>query len=661
MAEKRTKSGVSYYFVILQSEKEMTKAGPILDTIEFPGDLRKLPEDQLPLLCNDVRQFIIDSVSKNPGHLGSSLGAVELAVAIHYVFNTPFDQVVWDVGHQAYAHKILTGRRKNFHTNRQFNGISGFPRMAESEYDSFGTGHSSTSISAALGMAVASRHKNDRDRKHIAVIGDGSLTGGMAFEALNHAGAEKSNVLIILNDNNIAIDENVGALKDYLTDITTSHAYNRFKDKIWRLLTVSRAIGRGLRWVIQKTGIAFKSTLLKESNLFESLNLRYFGPVDGHDVARLVRILEDLKEIPGPKILHVLTKKGKGFREAEREQTLYHAPGLFDKVTGELISSNGTTAMPPRYQDVFGQTLIELTEMNDAIVGVTPAMATGCSMNRMMEVMPDRVYDVGIAEQHAVTFSAGLATQGMLPFCNIYSSFMQRAYDQVIHDVALQKLHVVFCLDRAGLVGEDGATHHGVFDLAYMRCVPGITVSAPMNEEELRNLMYTAQLENKGPFSIRYPKGTGVMTDWKRPFRKLEIGRGRKLRDGEGIAFVTLGTAGNQVTTACTELDKEGIRCAHYDLRFLKPLDEEMLHEVFRKFTKIITVEDGTLQGGAGSAVLEFMSDHGYRAEVQRLGVPDHFVEHGSLKELYRLCGIDAHSVMDTARKMLETKKVVSL
>ncbi|MFH0896050.1 MAG: 1-deoxy-D-xylulose-5-phosphate synthase [Bacteroidota bacterium] len=639
----------------------MTKAGPLLETIEYPQDLRKLSEDQLAELCEDVRRFIIDSVSKNPGHLGASLGAVELAVAIHYVFNTPYDQVIWDVGHQAYAHKILTGRRKQFHTNRHLKGISGFPRMAESEYDSFGTGHSSTSISAALGMAIASQQQNKNDKRHIAVIGDGSLTGGMAFEALNHAGAGKANVLIILNDNNIAIDQNVGALKDYLTDITTSRAYNRFKDKIWRLLTVSRAIGRGLRWVIQKTGIAFKSTLLKESNLFESLNLRYFGPVDGHDIVRLVRILYDLKDIPGPKILHVLTVKGKGFKEAEKEQTLYHAPGLFDMNTGEIFTTPITRAMPPRYQDVFGQTIVELAEMNNKIVGVTPAMASGCSMNLMMEKMPERVFDVGIAEQHAVTFSAGLASQGMIPFCNIYSSFMQRAYDQVVHDVALQKMHVVFCLDRAGLVGEDGATHHGVFDMAYLRSVPGMIVSAPMNEEELRNLMFTAQNENNGPFSIRYPRGVGVMPEWKKPFQKIEIGKGRMLRDGNDIAIISIGHIGNKAAQACVEMEKEDISCAHYDLRFLKPLDEKMLHEIFCKFSKIITVEDGCLQGGMGSAILEFMSDHQYSAEIKRIGVPDHFIEHGTLAELHIICGMDSESIANAVREMLVKKKVVRL
>ncbi|GAA4521142.1 1-deoxy-D-xylulose-5-phosphate synthase [Sphingobacterium thermophilum] len=628
------------------------EAGALLKNILYPSDLRKLKESDLEQVCKELRQFIIDVVSVNGGHFAASLGVVELTVALHYALNTPYDQVVFDVGHQAYGHKILTGRRDKFHTNRIFGGISGFPRRSESEYDAFGVGHSSTSISAALGMAVASAYKGETDRQHVAVIGDGAMTGGMAFEALNHAGIEKSNLLVILNDNCMSIDPNVGALKEYLTSITTSKSYNKFRDELIAVLAKISKNGPDAYGWAKKIEQSIKGTLLKNANLFESLNFRYFGPVDGHDVTKLVKTLNDLKYINGPKLLHVVTVKGKGYALAEKDQTKWHAPGMFDKITGEIKKTVYDKPQPPKYQDVFGHTLVELAEQNEKIMGVTPAMPTGSSMNIMMKAMPNRAFDVGIAEQHAVTFSAGLATQGLVPFCNIYSTFMQRAYDQVIHDVALQNLHVVFCLDRAGLVGADGPTHHGAYDIAYMRCVPNLTVAAPMNEEELRNLMYTAQLENKGPFVIRYPRGNGVMPDWKRPFKEIPIGKGRKLVDGEEVAILTIGHIGNEAAKAIVELNTEGIYPAHYDLRFVKPLDEELLHEVFGKFNKIITVEDGALPGGFGSAILEFMSDHNYKAEVVRLGIPDEIIEHGEQEELWRLCGYDFSSIIKVCQKL---------
>lgn len=628
------------------------EAGALLKNILYPSDLRKLKESDLEQVCKELRQFIIDVVSVNGGHFAASLGVVELTVALHYALNTPYDQVVFDVGHQAYGHKILTGRRDKFHTNRIFGGISGFPKRSESEYDAFGVGHSSTSISAALGMAVASAYKGETDRQHVAVIGDGAMTGGMAFEALNHAGIEKSNLLVILNDNCMSIDPNVGALKEYLTSITTSKSYNKFRDELIAVLAKISKNGPDAYGWAKKIEQSIKGTLLKNANLFESLNFRYFGPVDGHDVTKLVKTLNDLKHINGPKLLHVVTVKGKGYALAEKDQTKWHAPGMFDKITGEIKKTVYDKPQPPKYQDVFGHTLVELAEQNEKIMGVTPAMPTGSSMNIMMKAMPNRAFDVGIAEQHAVTFSAGLATQGLVPFCNIYSTFMQRAYDQVIHDVALQNLHVVFCLDRAGLVGADGPTHHGAYDIAYMRCVPNLTVAAPMNEEELRNLMYTAQLENKGPFVIRYPRGNGVMPDWKRPFKEIPIGKGRKLVDGEEVAILTIGHIGNEAAKAIVELNTEGIYPAHYDLRFVKPLDEELLHEVFGKFNKIITVEDGALPGGFGSAILEFMSDHNYKAEVVRLGIPDEIIEHGEQEELWRLCGYDFSSIIKVCQKL---------
>ncbi|MGV3706911.1 MAG: 1-deoxy-D-xylulose-5-phosphate synthase [Arcticibacter sp.] len=628
------------------------KAGELLDKINYPSDLKLLSEGELEQLSHELRQYIIDVVSVNGGHFAASLGVVELTVALHYVLNTPYDQLVWDVGHQAYGHKILTGRRSRFHTNRIYNGISGFPKRSESEYDTFGVGHSSTSISAALGMAVASRAKGETDRQHVAVIGDGAMTAGLAFEALNHGGIENSNLLVILNDNCMSIDPNVGALKEYLTTITTSRPYNRFRDDISHVLGKISELGPNAHQAIKKIEKSIKGTLLKESNLFESLNFRYFGPVDGHDVKQLVKVLKDLRSIPGPKLLHCVTVKGKGYALAEKDQTKWHAPGLFDKITGEIKKSSSDKPQAPKYQDVFGHTIVELAEVNPKIMGVTPAMPSGSSMNIMMKAMPARAFDVGIAEQHAVTFSAGLATQGMVPFCNIYSSFMQRAYDQVIHDVAIQKLNVVFCLDRAGLAGADGATHHGAYDLAYMRCIPNMIVSAPMNEEELRNLMYTAQQDNMGPFSIRYPRGNGVMPNWKMPMKAVPVGKGRKISEGEDVAILTIGHIGNEVSKALLQLSEEGMNPAHYDMRFLKPIDEDMLREVFSRFKKVITVEDGCIQGGMGSAVLEFMADNRYMATVVRLGIPDRFVEHGEQNELWSECGYDAASIVAEVKKL---------
>jgi 1-deoxy-D-xylulose-5-phosphate synthase len=648
----------SSQMVINFEPKMKINPGKNLEPIKLPSDLRKLAEDDLVNISAELRQYIIDTVSVYGGHFGASLGVVELTVALHYAFNTPYDQLVWDVGHQAYGHKILTGRRDVFHTNRVYKGISGFPKRTESEYDAFGVGHSSTSISAALGMAVASKLKGEHDRQHIAVIGDGALTGGMAFEGLNHAGVANANIIVVLNDNCMSIDPNVGALKEYLTDITTSPTYNKFKDDIWKTLDKLSKMGKVSQDILSKVHDTLKGGLLKHSNLFEALGFRYFGPVDGHDVNHMVKIFNDLKKIPGPKLLHCVTVKGKGFAPAEKDQTKWHAPGLFDKVTGEIFKSAVPTPQPPKYQDVFGHTMVELAESNPLIVGVTPAMPSGSSMNIMMKAMPDRAFDVGIAEQHAVTFSAGLATQGLVPFCNIYSTFMQRAYDQVVHDVALQKLHVVFCMDRAGLAGADGQTHHGMLDVPYMRCVPNMVVSAPMDEEELRNLMYTASLpENAGPFSIRYPRGNGVMIDWKRPFAKLPIGKGRKLRAGSDIAILSFGTAGNLVQTALNLLDKEGIKGAHYDMRYVKPIDEELLHEVFSTYKRVVTVEDGTIVGGFGSAVLEFMADHHYNSEVTRLGMPDRIVEHGEQSELYQECGYDAKSIVLMVKSILGVRQ----
>jgi 1-deoxy-D-xylulose-5-phosphate synthase len=631
--------------------------GALLGQIDFPSDLRKLSKDQLHQVCDELRQYIIDVVSVHGGHFGASLGVVELTVALHYVYNTPYDQLVWDVGHQAYGHKILTGRKEKFHTNRKYKGLSGFPKRSESEYDTFGVGHSSTSISAALGMALAARYKGEKDRKSIAVIGDGAMTAGMAFEAMNHAGVSDSDVLIILNDNCMSIDPNVGALKEYLTDITTSHTYNKIKDDIWHALG-KLPVGKNFtREMASKLEHSVKGFISQSSNLFEAMKLRYFGPIDGHNITKLVDTLSDLKDIPGPKILHIITVKGKGYSLAEQDQTKWHAPGLFDKVTGEIYKKTFETPQPPKYQDVFGHTIIELAELNDKIWGITPAMPSGSSLKYMMEKMPDRAIDVGICEQHAVTVSAGLATQGMRVFCNIYSSFMQRAFDQVVHDVAIQKLPVVLCLDRAGLVGEDGPTHHGAYDIPYFRCIPHMIISAPMNESELRNLMYTSQLESmEYPMVIRYPRGEGVMPEWRTEMKEIQIGKGRKLRDGKDLAILSFGHPGNFAAAAIRDLRAEGIEPAHYDMRFVKPLDEELLHEVFHRYKKIITVEDGTIIGGFGAAVLEFMAEHGYQAEVRILGIPDRLVEHGSLKELHRECGYDAAGIADAARLMMKDK-----
>jgi len=634
--------------------------GPLLGQIQYPADLRKVSKEQLHQVSEELRQYIIDVVSVHGGHFGASLGVVELTTALHYVFNTPYDQLVWDVGHQAYGHKILTGRRENFHTNRKYKGLSGFPKRDESPYDTFGVGHSSTSISAALGMAIASQQKGEFDRQHIAVIGDGAMTAGMAFEALNHAGVSNANLLIILNDNCMSIDPNVGALKEYLTDITTSHTYNKLRDDVWNLLGKLPVGKRFTREMASRLEASVKGVVSSSSNLFESFKLRYFGPIDGHNIIKLVDTLQDLKDIPGPKLLHIVTTKGKGYALAEQDQTTWHAPGLFDKITGEIFKKPVTTPQPPKYQDVFGHTIIELAEQNESIMGITPAMPSGSSLKFMMEKMPHRAIDVGICEQHAVTLSAGLATQGMRVFCNIYSSFMQRAYDQVIHDVAIQKLPVVFCLDRAGLVGDDGPTHHGAYDVAFMRCIPNLVVSAPMNEEELRNLMYTAQLPtNELPFVIRYPRGQGVMPEWRQPFKEIKIGTGRKIRDGKDIAILSLGHPGNFVTEACKELLADGLQPAHYDMRFVKPLDTAMLHEIFQNFSKVITVEDSSLPGGFGSAILEFMAMNGYQAQVKMLGIPDRIVEHGKPEELHRECGYDAPAIAAKVREMLKSKITV--
>ena len=636
----------------------LIEPGELLAQINSPADLKKFPKEKLVQICDELRNFIVDNVSIYGGHFGASLGVVEMTVALHYVLNTPQDQLVWDVGHQAYGHKILTGRRDQFHTNRIFGGISGFPKRKESVYDTFGVGHSSTSISAALGMAIASKYKGS-GIQHVAVIGDGSMTGGMAFEAMNHAGVSDSNILIILNDNCMAIDPNVGALKDYLTDITTSHTYNKVKDEVWKLLGKFSKFGSSAQEVISKVEGAIKSAVLKQSNLFESLNLRYFGPVDGHDVNHLVEILNDLKDIPGPKILHCVTVKGKGYEPAEKgNQTTWHAPGLFDKVTGEIYKKTPSKPQAPKYQDVFGHTIVELAEQDERIMGVTPAMPSGSSLNIMMKAMPDRAFDVGIAEQHAVTFSAGLATQGLKPFCNIYSTFMQRAYDQVIHDVCLQNLPVVFCLDRAGFAGADGPTHHGAYDLAYFRCIPNLVVAAPMNEEELRNMMFSS-LSHEGPYSIRYPRGNGVMPEWRTALQQIPLGQGRIVKEGEEVAILTIGHIGNYAVEACETLSAEGLNPAHYDMRFVKPLDEELLHEVFGKFKKVITVEDGCLMGGFGSAVLEWMMDHEYQAQVKRLGIPDEVVEHGEQIELHRACGFDPDGIADAVRSMSEVAKSI--
>jgi 1-deoxy-D-xylulose-5-phosphate synthase len=621
----------------------------LLSEIDVPKDLRKLKVGQLEQLSSELRDFIIDKCSENPGHFGASLGTVELTVAIHYVFNTPYDKLIWDVGHQAYAHKILTGRKNSFDTNRKYDGLSGFPKIKESEYDAFGVGHASTSISAGLGMAVAARLNNE-DRKIIAVIGDGSFSGGMAFEGLNNAGWHNADMLVILNDNNMAIDANVGALKRYFTNITLSGKYNKLKKSIWNRLGES-----WLRWILKRLGSTMKSAIFSEGNLFESLGFRYFGPINGHDINTLVKTLSRLQTIKGAKLLHVVTKKGKGYKPAEENQTEWHAPGTFDKNTGKKLTAVVVDpSKPAKYQDVFGETIVELAKMNPKILGITPAMATGCSLNIMMQHFPDRVFDVGIAEAHAVTFSAGLAVAGYAPFCNIYSSFMQRAFDSVIHDVALQNLNVVFCLDRGGIVGEDGPTHHGVFDLAYFRLIPNMTVSAPMNETELRNMMYTAQVLSAGPFSIRYPRGNGVTPNWRVPFEIIPVGKGRILKEGDDIAVLSIGHPGNFAVEAIERAEKDGISVMHCDMRFVKPVDENILHIVGKKFQHIITVEDGTVVGGMGSVVAEFFVQHGYRCNVKMLGVPDKFIQQGTIQELQAKCGFDAEGIYNTISSLVQ-------
>ncbi len=626
----------------------------LLKKIDSPDDLRRLSVEALPEVCDELRDMIIDELSHNPGHLGSNLGVIELTVAIHYIFNTPYDRIVWDVGHQAYSHKILTGRRERFGTNRKLNGLCPFPSPAESEYDTFTCGHASNSISVALGMAVAAAKKKEENRHVVAVIGDGSMSGGLAFEGLNNVSSIPNNLLIILNDNNMAIDRSVGGMKQYLLNLHTSEGYNRFRKMLARKLYKWGILNDARSKSLLRFNNSLKSMLMQQQNIFEGLNIRYFGPVDGHDVGSLVRVLKEIKDMKGPKLLHVHTRKGKGYKPAEEAATVWHAPGPFDKETGERIVKD-SEGLPPLFQDVFGNTLLELARQNDSIVGVTPAMPTGCSMNILMKEMPDRAFDVGIAEGHAVTFSGGMAKEGLLPFCNIYSSFMQRAYDNIIHDVAIQRLNVVLCLDRAGLVGEDGPTHHGVFDLACLRPVPNLTVASPYDEHELRRLMFTAQLPDKGPFVIRYPRGRGVRVDWKCPLEAVEVGKGRKMKDGTDLAVVTLGPVGNVAEKAIARAEKAtSCSVAHYDLRFLKPLDEDMLHEIGKTFARILTIEDGVLKGGMGSAVLEFMSDHGYTPEVKRLGIPDCFVQHGAVQELHAICGIDETNIYRTIIQLLD-------
>lgn len=633
---------------------EQTTSYDLLNKIDSPEDLRKLSVEALPEVCDQLRNKIIDELSCNPGHFASSLGVVELTVALHYVYQTPYDRIVWDVGHQAYGHKILTGRRDRFYTNRKLNGICPFPSPAESEYDTFTCGHASNSISAALGMAVAAARKGEDNRHVVAVIGDGSMSGGLAFEGLNNASSTPNNLLIILNDNNMAIDRSVGGMKQYLMNLHTSEGYNRLRNALSRKLYRLGILNDERRKSLIRFNNSLKSMLMQQQNIFEGLNIRYFGPVDGHDVTALTRVLKEIKDMKGPKLLHIHTRKGKGFKPAEEAATVWHAPGIFDKETGERIVTD-TTGMPPLFQEVFGNTLLELARKNDRIVGVTPAMPSGCSMNIMMKEMPDRVFDVGIAEGHAVTFSGGMAKEGLLPFCNVYSSFMQRAYDNIIHDVAIQKLNVVLCLDRAGLVGEDGPTHHGAFDMAYLRPIPNLVIASPYNEHELRRLMYTAQLPDKGPFVIRYPRGRGVLTDWECPLEAIEIGTGRKLKEGTDLAVITIGPIGNKAAAAIARAEKElGCSIAHYDLRFLKPLDEALLHEVGQKFTRILTVEDGVRNGGMGSAILEFMNDHGYYPRVTRLGLPDRFVQHGPVNDLYTICGIDEESILNTITQIIK-------
>ena len=634
---------------ITKSKVEKTEF-TLLNKIQYPEDLRKLSVDDLPQLCKELREDIVEEVAVNPGHLASSLGVAEITVALHYVYNTPEDRIVWDVGHQAYGHKILTGRREQFCTNRKLGGIKPFPSPAESEYDTFACGHASNSVSAALGMAVAAKLEEKKDRHVVAVIGDGAMSGGLAFEGLNNASSSPNDLLIILNDNNMSIDRSVGGMKQYLLNLSTNETYNALRFKASRWMNRKGMLGDERRKGLIRLSNALKSAISHQQNIFEGMNIRYFGPFDGHNVKELVRILKQIKDMKGPKLLHLHTQKGHGYAPAEKDVTIWHAPGKFNPDTGERIVDNDPNK-PQKYQDVFGHTLLELAKQNPKIVGVTPAMPSGCSMNIMMKEMPDRTFDVGIAEGHAVTFSGGMAKDGLLPFCNIYSAFAQRAFDNIIHDVALLNLNVVFCFDRAGLVGEDGPTHHGAFDLASLRPIPNLTISSPMDEHELRRLMYTAQLPDKGPFVIRYPRGGGVLQDWRCPFEEIKVGTGRKLKDGDDVAVLSIGPIGNNVTEAIKLLEESGVRSqesvsvAHYDMRFLKPLDEKILDEVGRKFKRIITVENGVKMGGLGSAVLEWMNDHGYQPEVIRLGLPDQFVEHGKVCELNKIVGLDPESI----------------
>jgi len=639
--------------LLLEKDMQQYNQGELLRNVNFPEDIKKLSKNQLSKLCNEVREYIIEVLAENPGHLGSSLGTVELTVALHYVYDVPKDSLVWDVGHQAYSHKVLTGRKDEFPTIRKFNGLSGFPKISESKYDCFGTGHSSTSISAILGMAMADKLKGNTKNHHIAVIGDGSMTGGMAFEALNHAGTTDVDMLVILNDNGISIDKKVGALGEYFTLITTSPTYNRIKNKLWNMLGGNTNSYRKPKSIVRRFLFVVKSMFSGKSNFFEALKIRYFGPINGNDVLSLVKTLEDIKKIKGPKLLHIITKKGKGLKEAEDNPITYHAPGVFNPKTGEREQCDVGEDCATKFQDVFGETLVELGKMNNKIVGITPAMLSGCSMNMFMNVFPDRCFDVGIAEQHAVTFAAGMATNGLIPFCNIYSSFIQRAFDQIIHDVALQNLPVIFCLDRAGLVGEDGATHHGVFDLSYLRSIPNLTIFAPLNEIELRNIMYTAQKGLSSPLVIRYPRGKGFLKNWRNDFETIEIGKGEKIRGGDKIAILALGAIGVNAIIAANELKEEGIEVAIYNMRFLKPLDAALVEEAFSMYHNIITIEDGVEIGGFGSAISEYAIDKGYKNNIIRMGIKDKFIEHGSVKELQKLSEIDSQSLIQKVKEII--------
>ena len=641
----------------MQKAEEDFSSKVLLDKIDSPDDLKKLSPGQLPQVCSELRQMIIDELSHNPGHFGSSLGTVELTVALHYVFNTPDDRIVWDVGHQAYGHKILTGRRDRFSTNRKLGGLRPFPSPQESEYDTFTAGHASNSISAALGMAVADKRNGHASRRVVAVIGDGAMSGGLAFEGINNASITDNDLLIILNDNNMSISQSVGGMRSYLTQLQTSRSYNKFRYIVSRLLDKLGLMTEQRRRKIIRRNNHIKIKLTNQNNMFEGMDIRYFGPVDGHNVQNLVRILQNIKNMHGPKLLHIQTVKGKGYEPAEKDSAIWHAPGLFDKVTGERIIRSGA-GQPPLFQDVFGQTLLELMRENSRIIGITPAMPIGCSMDIPMKEFPDRCFDVGIAEGHAVTFSGGLAKEGLMPFCNIYSSFMQRAYDNVIHDVAIQKLNVVICLDRAGLVGEDGPTHHGAFDLAFLRPIPGLTIASPYDEIELRNLMYTAQLPDQGPFIIRYPRGRGILTDWRKPMEPVVVGTGRRIRDGKDAAVLSIGPIGNLAEQAIRSWEKEsGLTAALYDMRFLKPIDTDILNEVGKKYSRIITIENGAVTGGLGSAVMEFMGDNGYTPTIRRLGLPDRFIEHGSTPELLHICNIDEEAVINALRELTDSKK----